>query len=177
MGKYYKLDSYHDMSDFISFGETLSEIRLACQMTEWQHISTEAVELKIAEDSGTKCPDFIFDYGIPIVSYRFKEFLEQNKVGDVLYKKFIVTQEKSGLREDYYLALPKAINCLNRDKSVINEWDELEKLVISDSAVGRYKYFKIADVSTFDIYITEELYEEIKKQSFIGIYMEPIKEA
>ena len=75
------------------------------------------------------------------------------------------------------MALPKAINCLNRDKSVINEWDELEKLVISDSAVGRYKYFKIADVSTFDIYITEELYEEIKKQSFIGIYMEPIKEA
>ena len=63
--------------------------------------------------------NFIYENGIPLISQKFKSFLDENKVDNLFYKKLILKTDRE--EKEYYLALPPKIDCLNLENTVVDD--------------------------------------------------------
>lgn len=172
MAEYYFLEASMNVSDYVSAKEGTKAFARACQMSEFQFLDASPISIEVDADSGKIFQDFIYDKGVPLVSDKMKDCLDELGVDYLMYKKVILTKNKLGIEEIYWLALPPRINCLNRDESDIDEMlNVAEEIVINDDKVGRYDIFKLAGVGNLDIIITETVADRLRKEKFIGLHI------
>ena len=84
-----------------------------------------------------------------------------------------------GIAEDYFLALPPRINCLDEERSLIVESKSArlaKKIFIDEEKIGRYEIFKLADFENQDIIITERLKEVLAANNFENLYFSEMGE-
>ncbi|WP_295093345.1 DUF1629 domain-containing protein [Ruminococcus sp.] len=172
MGKYYSIEASSNVEEYISVRSGMKEYEKNCQMSEFQFLNTNPITVEVDEDSGKVFQDFIYDRGVPIISDSLKNFLDVFGVDYLFYKKVILTKQKLGIEELYWLALPQRINCLNRYESDIDEvLNYADEIVINEDKVGRYDIFKLAGVTNLEIIISEQLAEALKANNFVGIHI------
>lgn len=172
MGKYYSIEASTNVKEYISVKNGMKEYERNCQMSEFQFLDTNPITVEVDEDSGKVFQDFLYDKGVPIISDSLKDFLDDYGVDYLFYKKVILTKQKLGIEELYWLALPQRINCLNRDESDIDEvLNYADEIVINEDKVGRYDIFKLAGVTNLEIIISEQLAEALKTQKFVGLHI------
>lgn len=172
MSEYYIFEASKNVDEYVSIIDGTKIFAKACQMSEFQFFDTKPLNIEVDEGSGRIFQDFIYDNGVPVISDRLKECLEQLGVDYLLYKKVFLTKKELGIEEIYWLALPPRINCLNRDKSEIDEiLNVADEIVINDDRIGRYEIFKLAGVGNLDIILTRKLAEKLKQEDFIGLHI------
>ena len=172
MSDYYVIEASEDVKDYVSVIDSIKELEEPCQMSEFQFLDLKPISLEVDADSGKVFQDFMYDWGVPIISDRFKECLEDLGVDYLFYKKILLTKKNLGVEEIYWLALPPRINCLNREKSDIFEvTDVAEKIVIDEDRVGRYEVFKLSDVGNLEIIISKRIADVLKTKKYIGVHI------
>lgn len=172
MSDYFILEASMNVSQYVSVKEGTKDFAKACQMSEFQFLDSKPLSIEVDDDSGKLFQDFIYDKGVPLISDRMKDCFDELNIDYLLYKKIILTKSKFGVEEIYWLALPPRINCLNRDKSEIDdELNVADEIVINDDKVGRYDIFKLAGVGNLEIIITEKLADRLKVEKFIGLHI------
>lgn len=172
MSKYYSIEAATNVEEYISVKNGMKKYERSCQMSELQFLSTDPITVEVDEDSGKVFQDFIYDKGVPVISDRLKDFLDGFGVDYLFYKKVILTKQKLGIEELYWLALPQSINCLNRDESDIDEvLNYADEIVINDDKVGRYDIFKLAGVTNLEIIISDRLAKALKTKKFVGLHI------
>lgn len=173
--KYFGIGVSSNIKDYLHIGSKLDMIRIPCVMSEFQYLDKKPIRIEVDESSGPVCQDFIYEHGIPLVSDHLKDFLDQNDVDYLFFKKIVLTKESVGMEEPYWLALPPRINCLNFEQSEIDETlNAADEIVINSSRVGRYQIFKLARVTNLEIIITEQLAVALKEKRFVGLHIYPI---
>ena len=143
----------------------------ACKKCEHQHIDIKtATVINVDLESGDIYPDFIYNEGtgIPLISDRLKNILEDFEMEYVLFSKVILYHETLRKEHECWLMLPPKIECLDYEKSIIiGRAGILRKAVIDERKTGRFNIFKICDKSGLmasqKIFITEELVQYLKK--------------
>lgn len=141
----------------------LNLLQASCQASEFQFIDTSIFELELSNNYIDEWPDFIYENGIPLISENFKEkIFDKYRIDYIFYKKILLTQTSKGIKELYWLALPIRINCLDKNKSIFNNYFA-EKLCINPAKIGIFEIFKIQDCNNIDIIITDSLKNNIKK--------------
>ena len=172
---YFGLGSSSNVEEYLKLGSSLDAIRLPCAMSEFQYLDRKPLRAEVAEYSGTVCQDFIYERGIPLVSDRLKDFLEQCGIDYLFFKKIVLTRTSVGMEEPYWLALPPRINCLNFEQSEVDSiLNAADKIVINGDRVGRYDMFKLAGVTNLEIIATERLALALRAKDFIGLHIYPI---
>ncbi len=172
MANYYVLDASRNVKEYISIIDGTKELETACQMSEFQFLTTKAVTIEVDEDSGRIFQDFIYDNGVPVMSDRMKEYMDKLEVDYLFYKKLILTKKELGIEEIYWLALPQRIKCLNKEESEIDEILNIaDEIVINQQRVGRFKIFKLADVGNWEIILSEDMAQALKTQDFRGVHI------
>ena len=172
MGKYYLMEASTNVKEYISVRNGMKEYEKFCQMSEFQFLNSDPITVEVDEDSGRVFQDFIYDKGVPLISDSLKDFFDAFGVDYLFYKNVILTKQKIGIEELYWLALPQRINCLNRDESDIDEvLNYADEIVINEDKVGRYDIFKLAGVTNLEIIISEQLAEALKAQKFVGLHI------
>lgn len=164
------------VKEFLDIGDALDDISLSCLMSEFQYLDKMPRIVELSEDSGTECQDFIYYRGVPLVSENLKKFFDLEKVDYLFFKKIILKKTNVGLEETYWLALPERINCLNRDKSNIDDFlNVADRICIDADKIGRYKIFKLAGVNNNEIIVTEDFAEKLKEKRFVGLHIYELK--
>ena len=175
MARFFCLEASKNVKDYISLKDGTQGMKKAAQMSEFQFFDNKPLTIEIDNDSGRIFQDFINDNDVPIVSNRLKDFLVSMNVDYLLYKKIILTQSQLGIEEDYWLALPPRINCLNREKSIIDEiLNVADEIVINENKIGRFEIFKLAGVGNLQIIATEHMAQALENRNFVGIHILPI---
>lgn len=173
--KYYGIGSSSNVEEYLKPGQDLEYLSRPCSMSEFQYLDKTAVYSELDKDSGTVCQDFIYENGIPLISERLKEFFDGFGIDNLFYKKVILQKKDTGMEELYYLALPPRINCLDFEKSEIDEvLNVADEIVIQTNKVGRYDIFKLAGVTNTEIIVTGRLALALKEQKFAGMHIYPI---
>lgn len=173
--KYYGIGSSSNVEEYLKPGQDLEYLSRPCSMSEFQYLDKTAVYSELDKDSGTVCQDFIYENGIPLISERLKEFFDGFGIDNLFYKKVILQKKGTGMEELYYLALPPRINCLDFEKSEIDEvLNAADEIVIQTNKVGRYDIFKLAGVTNTEIIVTGRLALALKEQKFAGMHIYPI---
>lgn len=183
--KFYKMYAENSVEDYAYPSEDIEALneKQACFKSAFQHLDHEPVECDISEESGLEFADFITTSGIPLISARFRRLLDRLEVDNLFYKPVTLTCEELGRREQYYLALPPRINCLDMERSELEPdvepseciWPEMAsweatKVVILPADVGNYKIFKIAGVLNNDIFVTEEIKGAVEAEDLENVY-------
>ena len=177
MTKWYALTASRDAKNFVSTMDSVQEFQTPCQRSEFQFIDKKPITLEVDKSSGSMFQDFIYDRGVPIISDRFKECLEDLEVNYLLYKKILLKHTRLGVTKTYWLALPPGINCLNRDESGIYESTECaSKIVINEDRVGRFEMFKLAGVANLEIIISKRIADALKRKRYIGVHIWDVDE-
>lgn len=175
MSEFYVVESSTNVEEYISVKEGMKKYEKYCQLSELQYFDKTPISVEVDEDSGKIFQDFIYDKGVPIVSDRVKECLDELEVDYLLYKKVILTKSQLGIEEIYWIALPQRINCLNRDESDIDEeLNYADEIVINEDKVGRYEIFKLAGVTNLDIIISKRIAEILKQRKYVGLHISKI---
>lgn len=170
--KFYELYADTCVEDYVALAaDSFKEdfIR-ACNQSEFQYLDRRPIEIELSLDGGIEFPDFIVHDGcVSLVSEKFRRALDGAGVDNLFYKPVTLTFEQLGFAENYYLALPPRIDCLDRAESVIvveeNDYalpeeflKTVTQIVIAPRRVGNYKIFKLPPFFTnTEIIITEEL--------------------
>ncbi len=156
--------------EYVTLDDSIQELKRGCLNSEFQFLDKAPLEVGVVDEGGIEFPDFIYQNHIPLISDRFKAVLDKLQIDNLFYKKIYITCEITGAREIYWLALPPRINCLNYDKSIVNEvLGYAEEIVIDGNNVGNYHIFKLQGVSNQEIYITKDLKEILEKQNLEGV--------
>lgn len=173
--KYYGIGSSSNVGEYLKPGPDLEYLSRPCSMSEFQYLDKTVVYWELDKDSGTVCQDFIYENGIPLISERLKEFFDGFGIDNLFYKKVILQKKDTGMEEPYYLALPPRINCLDFEKSEIDEvLNAADEIVIQGDKVGRYDIFKLAGVTNTEIIVTGKLASALKEHKFVGMHIYPI---
>lgn len=176
MGKYYFIIANDtEYSDYIYLDEVSipEELRRACRKSEFQHVDKSLKELALDESSGNQLADFIYSEqnNIPLVSERLKREFDQLDIRNLFYQRVNLVRKFGDLYETYWLAIPPRIDCLRKDKCVINELGRAEMITIEEEKVGNYEIFKIAGLKNNEIIVTKMLKEAIEKAKILeGFY-------
>lgn len=177
MGNYYVLEASENVEEYVSAIEGTREMAQACQMSEFQFLDLKAISIEVDSDSGRVFQDFLYDSGVPLISERMKECLDELQIDYLFYKKILLTKKRQGIEEIYWLALPPRINCLNRELSDIDELlNVADDIVINEERVGRYEIFKLSGVGNIDIIISERLAQILKEKNLIGLHVNKLDE-
>ena len=148
---FYVMESSNNVKDFDVF---LKNFRNPCVMSEFQHLDKKAIYI---DTNNEFYQDFIYTHGIPLISEKVKDYFDSKKVDYLFYKKIIFQNLDTGKRENYWLALPPRINCLNRQKSDIDELlNVADKICINPTCIGRYHIFKLAGVTNLEIILNDK---------------------
>ena len=175
MANYFLLEASSNVKEFVSVREAMKKYELACQMSEFQHLTTDPITVEVDEDSGDIFQDFICDNGVPLISENMKQCFDALKIDYLFYKKVTLTKKFSEVEKQYWLAVPPRINCLNKEKSDIDNYlNYADSIVINPSRVGKYDIFKLAGVTNTEIIITNKLAIVLSVKKFIGIHINKI---
>ena len=169
--KFFEIYADSCVEDFIKLGENVFDenFERACHFSEFQHLDKKNIEIEISLDGGIEFPDFIIhDEIIPLVSAKMRKIFDSADVDNIFYKPVTLSLKKFGLSENYFLALPPRIDCLNFAESFIEVEEEnffpetalktANKIVIDGKKIGNYKIFKLPHFFTnTEIIITEDL--------------------
>ena len=170
MCKYYVMAAVNCIEDYVVLGEVPERFSSACLKSEFQFIDKNPVSIELSAEGGNVFPDFIYQNQIPLISDRLKNFFDSLKIDYLFYKKVNLTKEQLGIEEPYWLALPQRIDCLDRNKSEIDDFfNEAEKIVVNDNQVGRFEIFKLSGVINSEIIISERIANLLEKEKFKGI--------
>jgi len=172
--KFFMLDSAHIVSEYVNIDNELDEMKYDCYASKFQGISKEPITVELKDESGDIWPDFMYESGIPLVSEKFKKFLEED-IYYLFYKEITLKRVKKGDEKKYFLALPPRIKCLN-EKSIFDEdFGGVEHFEIDEKRIGYYNIFKCENGHNDEIILTESFAEKLKAQNFEGVYTFPLK--
>lgn len=169
------LDGSSNVTEFLRLGDGARVISAECAASEFQFFDKQPLYLEIDPSSGGECQDFIYENGVPLASDRLKEFFDAFGIDYLFYKRVILKISERGFEEPYWLALPPRIDCLNFEKSEIDEVvNAADEIVINSNRIGRYDIFKLLYVSNLEIILTEDLADALKAKNFIGLHIYPL---
>ena len=172
MNDYYVLDAARIVKEYIYLDDGLDDLEIPCESSEFQFLDKKVLSLEADPSSGNIFQDFMYFRNVPIISDKMMELFIKENIDYLFYKKILITKKSKGVEELYWLALPPRINCLNRDKSNIDEvLNCADEIVINDSKVGNYHIFKLSGVTNHEIIITKYLAEKIKSISPVGVHI------
>lgn len=156
------------MEDYVVPGEEIFQLERACLNSEFQFLDKSTLTAEISDEGGLQFPDFILCGVIPLVSTEVKRVLENFGADYIFFKPIRLTAAELGRVEEFWLALPPRINCLDWERSTIEVEDneflppvelirEAKKIFIDENQIGRYDIFKLAGVVNQEIIVTERL--------------------
>jgi len=173
MEMFYIMDASGNSEDFYAF---LKNFKKPCAMSEFQYLDKKAISIEI-DNEVEIYQDFIYTHGIPLISERIKDYFDSKGIDYLFYKKIVLQKSDIGIKEIYWLALPPRINCLDKQKSNIDEYlNVADEICINPDCIGRYKIFKLAGVTNLEIILNEDFAFDLKRQDFIGIHIYPLNE-
>lgn len=169
---YFVIDASNMVEEYIDIGDKLQEFASACSMSEFQYIDKNPVSIELPAESGRECQDIIYKQGILLISDRLREFLDEEKIDYLFYKKIVLKKSDIGIEETYWLTIVPKINCMNIEKSEIDEFLNVADMVCIDSdKIGRYQIFKLARVNNLEIIVTKELADKLREEQFEGMHI------
>ena len=146
MSEFYYLfaaDSYESPYLYLCHDNLGSELIRGCKNSEFQYIPSKIGVLLLDENSGDSLPDFICDQRVSLC------------------------RNKDNLHESYWLAIPPRIDCIDFERSTIDDmWNTAEVISIDKDKIGNYHIFKLLKVVNDEIIITNFLKEQIEKKGF-----------
>ena len=174
------------IEDYAAPGREILQLERGCLNSEFQFLDSAPIAVEISDDSGVHFPDFILHGSIPLVSAAVKRVLENCGVDYVFYKPVQLTDSNIGEAENYWLALPPRINCLDFERSKISVEDndfaapsellrEAEKIFIAENQIGRYDIFKLAGVVNQEIIVTEKLKIALEAGHFENLFFHELE--
>lgn len=169
--------------EFIRLEGNFSLLKKANLKGELQYIDSKPMIVGITIDSGYEVPDIITEDSLIFISKKMKDFFDKFGIDYVFYKKVEVRGEEYGIYEVFYLMIVPRVDCLELDslpqKDVLWDYrDGLIPLINNDEApnfriikamIGRYDIFRVLGLYQNVFYITDKLYQELERQSFIGL--------
>lgn len=149
------------------------EIKRGVIDSEFQFLDHKAISIELEDCYGTDFPDFIMaENYVPMISEKLKQKFDLWGIDNLFYKKVKLKMSDYDLEEQYWLALPPRIDCLDYEQSMDEELDICTRIVILPNKVGNYDIFKVKDGNDAVI-ITERLrrllMEELNSQMIDGI--------
>ena len=169
------------IEEYAEPGAEIFELERGCLNSEFQFLDHSPLSVEISDEGGVYFPDFILSGTIPLVSTPMKRTLEKFGADYLFYKPVQLTCAELGRAENYFLALPPRINCLDTRKSVIEVEDnnfilptelirEATKICIAENQIGRYDIFKLAGVVNQEIIVTEKLKDALAAENFENLF-------
>lgn len=151
-------------SEFYVRAAVPREIKRGCRDSEFQFLDRRPLELELENDYGTEFPDLIMaeDY-VPFISERLKRLFDRWGIDNLFYKKILLKMPDFDVREQYWLALPPRIDCLDPEEALDPELGVCVKIAIIANRVGNYQIFKLKNGND-EIIITKELREKLQKE-------------
>ncbi len=169
------------VEEYAAPGADIFELERGCLNSEFQFLDQSPLDVEISDEGGVDFPDFIVEGTIPLISEGIKRIFEKLKIDYIFYKLIRLTYAQLGRSENYWLALPPRINCLDTSKSVIEVEDnpfilpselirEAKKICIAENLIGRYDIFKLAGVVNQEIIVTEKLKNALAAGNFENLF-------
>ncbi len=185
--KFFKMYSQPSVEEYVVPGKEIEVLMRGCRYSEFQFLDRSPLSVEISEEGGTIFPDFIEYQTIPLISASMSRIFDALDIDYVFFKPVQLTFAERGISENYRLALPPRINCLNRWRSKIDIDDEpfvlpLEriceaiKIVIDENKIGRYDIFRAAGIVNSDIIVTERLKNALAAEDFSNLYFHELEE-
>ena len=184
--KFYVMYAQSCVAEYAEPGDAINVLEKGCLQSEFQFLDRSPLDVEISEDGGTYFPDFILQNSIPLISHGIKKFFDKFQVDYVFYKPIRLTYSKLGRAENYFLALPPRINCLDTARSAIeveeNEFAlptdlicEVKKICVAENKIGRYNIFKLAGVVNQEIIVTERLKDALAGGNFENLFFNELE--
>ena len=175
--KFFVMYAESCIEEYAAPGADIFELKRGCLNSEFQFLDHSPLSVEISDEGGIYFPDFILKGTIPLISTAMKRTLDKFGVDYLFYKPIQLTYSALGRAENYFLALPPRINCIDTSKSIIevekNDFilpteliREVKKICIAENQIGRYDIFKLAGVVNQEIIITEKLKTALAEGNF-----------
>lgn len=166
--KFFVMYAQPQVEEYVRAGDTINRLRRACKFSEFQYLDRTPLTVEISDDGGTQFPDFILQGFIPLVSTGLKRALENFGVDYVFFKPIRLTCSRLGISENYFLALPPRINCLDERTVIVD--NAAQKISIDEEKIGRFDIFKLAGVTNQEIIVTEKLKAALADYNFENLF-------
>lgn len=149
------------------------EIKRGAIDSEFQFLDHKEISIELEDCYGTDFPDFIMaENYVPMISGILKQKFDSWGIDNLFYKKVKLKMSDYDIEEQYWLALPPRIDCLDYERSIDEELEICTRIVILPNKVGNYDIFKVTGGNDAVI-ITERLcrllVEELNAQTIEGI--------
>jgi len=175
------------VEEYAAPGADIFDLERGCLNSEFQFLDKSPLSVEISDEGGIEFPDFILEGSIPLISAGVKRVFEKFGVDYVFYKPIQLTYSLLGRAENYWLAVPPRIDCLDTRKSIIEVEDnefllptelirEAKKICIAENQIGRYDIFKLAGVVNQEIIITERLKNALAAENFENVFFYELEE-
>lgn len=186
--KFFKMYAQPCIEEYVTPGEALGVLRKGCRYSEFQYLDHAPLSVEVADDGGIVFPDFIVHQTIPLISIGVRRVLDRFNIDYIFYKPVQLTIAARGIAEDYCMALPPRIHCLDVERSTfiareeedsrqpIERRCEVSKIVIAPKKVGRFDIFKIANAVNQEIIVTERLKNALDAGAFENMFFYELEE-
>lgn len=175
----YVLKVTSNSKEYIKIDGNIANIRIPIMKSEVHLLTKERVVFDILDSGGREIPDFLYHEGILLVSDRVKEFFDSKDMDYFFYKEAILQSKSLSIYERFWIVVPPRIDCVDMSKCEINldSYDylngiipmfECENILLSEKLIGRFTMFKVLGVLDNNIYVTNNLNEEMMK-NFSGV--------
>lgn len=154
---------------YLCHDELDTNIIYGCKNSEFQYIPSKIGEMILDDNSGDNVPDLIFDRMncVPLISERLKSLFDELQIKNLYYQRVRLFRKRDNLQESYWLAVPPRIDCLDFEKSTIDDmWNTAEVISIDKDKIGNYLIFKLSKVVNDEIIVTDYLKDQIEKKKF-----------
>ena len=169
------------IAEYAEPGDDINILEKGCWQSEFQFLDHSPLDVEISDDSGIYFPDIILKNSIVLISSGIKNIFDKMKTDYVFYKPIRLIYSELGRAENYFLAVPPRINCLDISRSIIeveeNEFTlpteilcEAKKICIAENKIGRYDIFKLAGVVNQEIIVTEKLRNALAEEDFENLF-------
>ncbi len=183
MSEIYKINILSISENYIIplINDNIRKLKTHFYRDELWMLNDDAETISIDESGGIDIPDIMRCEDLLFFSDKLKSFLDSCGVNYLFYKKVIISDDIVGIEEIFWIVSVPRIDCIDFEKSSIIDADEydyndgivpfynIENPIIDPSACGRYNIFRILGSTSDAVYVTDILYEKLKKENFIGL--------